>query len=159
MNNVTITGDLNHGINWLQENGKRYFQSALYRAANIIKTQAISNLSSALPASGYHNPKYSDTLLDAVRFTHTEGDEITVHTLGTRDSTSGTYRARFFESGSKADQRYQKSYKGIPLKKKRYLGKLPSLKYFSSAVSSEGSRAIQAMEQVVDNMVTNAQKQ
>ena len=159
MNDVTITGDLMKPISFLELHGKKFFQSALYRGANVIKTQAISNLSSALPAAGNHNPKYSDTLLDAVRFTHTEGDEITVHTLGTRDSTSGTYRARFFESGSKADQRYQKSYKGIPLKKKRYLGKLPSLKYFSSAVSSEGSRAIQAMEQVVDNMVTNAQKQ
>jgi hypothetical protein len=159
MNDVTITGDLNHGINWLQENGKRYFQSALYRAANIIKTQAISNLSSSLPASGNHNPKYNDTLQDAIRFTHTEGDEIIVHTMGTRESGSGTYRTRFFELGSKADQRYQKSFKGVPLKKKRYVGKLPSLKFFSSAVASEASKAIQSMEQVIDGMVTNAQKQ
>ena len=159
MNEVSITGDLNKSFDWLSVHGKGYFVRALVQAANIIKTQAKANLSSNLPAAGNHNPRYNDTLLDAIRNTHTEGDEITIHTLGTRNSGSGTYRTRFFENELKSGTRYQKTYKGIPLKKKRYLGRLKPLKFFSSAVSSVGERAIQSMQTVIDDLIDDAQKQ
>lgn len=156
MNEVQISGDLNKSIDWLQENGKTYFQRALYRGANVLKNQTRENLSSALPASGNPNPKYDDTLQDAIRNSHTEGDVITVHILGTRASGSGTYRTRFFENGTK--DRYQKTYKGVPLKKKRFIGRLKPLRFFSSAIASSESKVINAMSDVINTMMDDANK-
>lgn len=156
MKEVEISGNLNHSIDWLQENGKRYFQAALYAGASIIVKQAKSNLNSALPASTNRNPRFNDTLQDAIRFSHTEGDVITVHTLGTRQSGSGTYRTRFFENGTR--ERYQKTYAGIPLKKKRYIGKLKPLGFFNSAVVSTQSLVMDEMQKVIDRMIDKADK-
>ncbi len=48
---------------------------------------------------------YKDRLLDAVRISKVEahGDEVTtkVHVMGVRSAGSGTFRARFFEGGTK----------------------------------------------------------
>lgn len=157
MKEVEIKGDLLHSIEWLQLNGKRYFQAALYAGANVLVNQTKANLSSVLPKAANHNPKFIDTMMDAPRFSHTEGDVITVHVLGSRQSGSGTYRTRFFEDGTQ--DRYQKTFKGIPLKKKRWLGKLPALKFFSSAITSSQSQVNQAMIPIIERLMTNAQKQ
>lgn len=158
MNEIQIEGDINKSFDWLQNNAQEYFKKGLYAAANVIKEQARQNLSSNLPAANHQNPKYSDTLLDAIRNTSTQGDFIIVHTLGTRDSKSGTYRTRFFENELKAGTRYQKSYKGIPLKKKRFLGRLPALKFFSSAVTSKGEEATRVIENAVNRLIDEANK-
>lgn len=155
---VKIEGDLLYSFNWLEQNGQRYFKRALVRAANVIKEQARTNLSSALPAAENHNPKYNDVMADAIRNSRTEGDVITVHALGTPVSGSGTYRARFYEYGSKGNQRYQKSFRGVPLKKKRFLGTIPGLKFFSSAVTSTENQVYQTMEQVINEMIDTANK-
>lgn len=156
MNDLQITGDLNKSLEWLELNGPKYFKAALYSGASVLKEQTKENLSSALPASTHHNPKYSDTLMDAVRNSKTEGDVITVHILGTRNSTSGTYRTRFFEKGTK--KRYQKTYRGVKLKKKRYLGQLKPLNFFSSAIASSEAAVVAAMQKVMDNFMREAQK-
>ena len=148
---IQKTGDLTKSLSWLEENGPKFFKAALYAGAAVLKKTTKNNLSSALPAATHHNPRYSDTLMDAVRNSKTEGDVITVHILGTRQSTSGTYRTRFFEKGTK--RRYQKSYRGIKLKKKRYLGKLEPLNFFSSAISSSQGDIAQAMTNVMDNFM------
>ena len=158
MNDVTITGDLNHGLDWLQENGKRYFQAALYSGASVLKEQTKTNLTTMLPASTRQNPKYTDTLLDAIRNTHSEGDVVTVHILGSRASGSGTYRTRFFEKGTKQGTRYQKTRNGKPLRKKKFVGQPPALHFFSSAVESSEPRVIHAMEEIINNMMDEAQK-
>lgn len=157
MNEVKITGDLNVPLEFLEKNGKRYFQAALYSGANVLKTQTRSNLISQLPAAQNSNPNYSDTLVDAIRNTHTEGDVITVHILGTKEKTSGTYRTRFFEGGTK--DRYQKTYRGIPLKKKKYIGRIQPLNFFSSAIASSEAQIYNAMEGIINNLITNAEKQ
>ena len=157
-NNVTISGDLNHGLDWLQQNGKRYFQAALYSGASVLKEQTKTNLTTMLPAATRQNQKYHDTLLDAIRNTHSEGDEVKVHILGTRASGSGTYRTRFFEKGTKQGTRYQKTRNGKPLKKKKFVGQPPALHFFSTAVESSESQVINAMEGVINNMMNEAQK-
>jgi len=51
---------------------------------------------------------YKDRLLDAVRVSKVEahGDEVStkVHVMGVRSAGSGTFRARFFEGGTKERQ-------------------------------------------------------
>lgn len=158
MADVEVKGDLNFSLDWLEQNGKRYFQSALYRGADVLKKQAKANFSSSLPAATHQNPRYMDTLLDAIRNTHSEGDFVVVHTLGTPQSGSGTYRARFFEKGT--IDRYQKTYAGIPLKKKRFLGRIsPPLRFFSSAVTSTQSQVLAAMQQSIDFMIKKANEE
>lgn len=159
MNEVKIEGNLNKSISWLEDNGKRYFQRALYRGAGVLKDKTRQNLQSLLPASSNHNPKYTDTLQDAIRNTHTEGDVITIHILGTRDSGSGTYRTRFFEGGTKEGTRYQKTRNGKRLKKKKFVGRLGALGFFSSAVSSSGGEVMNAMQQAINEMMDEANKQ
>lgn len=98
------------------------------------RKQVIQNLKSSLPKAIKRNPKYNDRLVDAVKIrAKNDRDAETgviygvIHTMGTRKKGSGTFRTRFFEGGTK--ERYQKTYNGRPLKKKRYLGKLEP-KYF-----------------------------
>lgn len=159
MNNsgVKIVGDLNKSIDYLEYFGKEYFQKALRAGASVLKKQTRYNLSSALPKSSEHNPRFSDTLLDAIRNSKTEGDVITVHILGTRQKGSGTYRTRFFEGGTK--ERYQKTYRGVPLKKKRFLGRIKPLYFFSSAIVETENQIYEAMEPVINELITNAEKQ
>jgi HK97 gp10 family phage protein len=154
MKEIEIKGDINKSINWLETNAPRYFNAALYSGAAVIKDQARKNFVSSMPKSTIPNPKYNDLMVDAIRNTRSLGDEVTVHTMGTRATGSGTYRARFFEGGTK--DRYQKTYAGIPLKKKRYLGHVKPLHFFSSAVTSTQSLVIQAMNKVIDNLYKNA---
>ena len=124
-----------------------------------MKDKTRQNLQSVLPASSNHNPKYTDTLQDAIRNTHTEGDIITIHILGTRDSGSGTYRTRFFEGGTKSGTRYQKTRNGKRLKNKKFVGRLGALGFFSSAISSSGGEVMNAMQQAINEMMEDANKQ
>ena len=156
MNEVEIKGDLNWRIEKILRDVQKYAQAALYAGASVIKGATKSTFQSKLPAASQQNPKYSDTLLDAVRNSRTEGDVVTIHILGTRQSSSGTYRARFFENGTK--YRKQRTWRGKPLKKRRNLGKLPALRYFSSAVSSSETQAIAKMQEIINHLFENAYK-
>lgn len=56
-----------------------------------------------MPNASKRNPKYSDTLLDAIKVSVWEdnnGAYSKVHTMGSKKKTSGTFRARFFEGGT-----------------------------------------------------------
>ena len=65
-NEVQISGDILRGIGWLESEAPRYFKRALTRGAIVLKNKTRQNLQSVLPASSNHNPKYNDTLQDAI---------------------------------------------------------------------------------------------
>lgn len=78
-------------------------KKVLRKAANVVKKEAKSRLRQALPNASKRNPKYSDTLLDAIKVSVWEdnnGAYSKVHTMGSRKKTSGTFRAKFFEGGT-----------------------------------------------------------
>lgn len=78
-------------------------KKVLRKAGNVVKKDAKSKLRQALPNASKRNPKYSDTLLDAIKVSVWEdsnGAYSKVHTMGSRKKTSGTFRARFFEGGT-----------------------------------------------------------
>jgi hypothetical protein len=81
---------------------------------------------------------------------------VTVHTLGTRAKTSGTYRASFFEGGTR--KRYQKRYRGRPLEHKRYLGYIKPINFFMSAVTSASAQAMSEMEKILQEHIKNIQR-
>ena len=119
-------------------------RKALRTGAVTLKKQTQENLTSSL--STRNNPQwykgksitFNDDIEDAVRISkinngYGDGEEmsIKVHIMGTRDSGSGTYRARFLEKGTK--QRYAKTLKGKSLKKPRYIGRIAPKWFFRNA--------------------------
>lgn len=86
---------------------RKALRKGVQNAANKLRGETKKVFRSALPAARHRNTKYNDTLLDAVRRSkveETKRGEISakVHIMGTRNTGSGTFRARFFEKGTKA---------------------------------------------------------
>ena len=120
---------------------------ALYHAAYFLRDEIRRSFKSKLPKADQRNPRYSDTLLDAVGFSKVDGSSLTVNAMGNRKSSSGTYRARFFEAGTK--DRYQKTRNGIRLKKKKFIGKIKPTNFFNSAVQANRGMVASKMEEVI----------
>ena len=78
---------------------------AMRKGANYLKTEGRKTFRKKLPAASKQGSKYSDKLVDAIISTvYVQGSTTTsfkVHNAGTRKSESGTFRARFFEKGTK----------------------------------------------------------
>lgn len=120
---------------------------ALYHAAYFLRDEIRKSFKSKLPKADQRNPRYSDTLLDAVGFSKVDGASVNVNAMGNRKSTSGTYRARFFEAGTR--DRYQKRHNGIKLKKKKFIGNIKPTNFFSSAVQANCGMVASKMEEVI----------
>jgi len=127
---------------------------ALYKAAYFLREKLRESLVSAVPKATEHNPKYIDTLVDAVGFSKVDGATTIVNAMGTRKKGSGTYRTRFFEDGTV--KRYQKKRNGIKLKKKKYIGYIKPTNFFKSAVQANENAAVQLMEDVIGEYVEKA---
>ena len=124
---------------------------ALYKAGFFLRDKIRQQLLTNVPKANVKNPKYNDTLLDAIAFTHPDGASITVNALGNRKSGSGTFRTRFFEAGT--HNRFHKQQNGIKLKKKRAIGKITGNHFFSTAVNANESAVISIMEQVISKYI------
>ena len=149
---ISIThNDIDITIDTMKKEMPDVERSMLYAGAFLIKDKAKEEFVRKLPAATKSNPKYNDTLLDAIRLTKIDGGTITIHTLGSRDSSSGTYRARFFEGGTK--DRYQKTRNGNKLKKKKFIGKISPLNFFGTAVQTMEGQAFSTMQKILDNYI------
>ena len=135
---------------------RKALRSAIGSAATKLRGNTRKLFRSALPAAKRHNPKYNDTLLDAVKRSKVEeskNGEISakVHIMGTRSTGSGTFRARFFEKGTK-QRATRKGYNR---------GTIRPLAYFSTAnaaFQSEYDKTInEAIEKAV-NKINQAKK-
>ena len=153
MDNISlkITGSLLGPLEKLKEELPRAEKRALYRAAYFLRDKIRESLVSNIPKATSHNPKYTDTLVDAVGFTKVDGASLNINAMGNRKKGSGTYRTRFFENNTK--DRYQKTYRGIKLKKKRFLGHITGTHFFSSSVSQNESQAVNLMRDVISEYV------
>lgn len=151
---LKVTGTLRGPLEQMKKDLPKAEAHALYKAAYFLRDKIRQSLTTAIPKATQKNPKYNDTLVDAVGFTKVDGASLTVNAMGNRKTGSGTYRTRFFEEGTR--ERYQKTYKGIRLKKKKYIGKIGATKFFSSAVQANQNAAIQLMQQVIEKYVDTA---
>lgn len=109
---------------------------ALNKVAAQLQSQTKSNLAGMVKSDTGSKGKFSDRLSDGVIRRKAGGmyDEemsVIVHIMGTQASTSGTYRLRFLENGTK--ERYATKYKGAPLTKPRYTGAIKPMKFFKAA--------------------------
>ena len=146
-----ISGSLLGPLEEMQKELPRAEKRALYRAAYFLRDKIRQSLVSSIPKAETHSPKYSDTLIDAVGFTKVDGASLNINAMGNRKKGSGTYRTRFFENDTK--DRYQKTYRGIKLKKKRFLGHITGTHFFSNAVSQNESQAVNLMRDVISEYV------
>ena len=73
-------------------------------------------------------------MVDAVGFTRVDGASLTVNALGAGRPGSGAYRTRFFENGTV--ERFHKTRNGKPLKKKKSVGNITGVHFFSDAVNA-----------------------
>lgn len=85
---------------------RKALRSAVTTAASKLRGETRKVFRSVLPAAKSHSTKYNDTLLDAVKRSkveETKQGEISakVHIMGSRNTGSGTFRARFFEKGTR----------------------------------------------------------
>lgn len=127
---------------------------AIYRAAYFLRDKIRESLVTAVPKATQRNPKYIDTLVDAVGFSKVDGASTIVNAMGTRKKGSGTYRTRFFEDGTR--ERFHKKRNGIRLKKKKSIGKITGTNFFKSAVQANKSAAVQLMEDTIGEYVEKA---
>ena len=131
-----ISGSLLGPLEQMQKELPRAEKRALYRAAYFLRDKIRQSLVSSVPKAETHSPKYTS---------------ININAMGSRKKGSGTYRTRFFENDTK--DRYQKTYRGIKLKKKRFLGHITGTHFFSNAVSQNESQAVNLMRDVISEYV------
>lgn len=153
---LKIEGTLTAPLEELREELPRAERRALYRAAYFFRDKIRQSLSSAIPKATQSNPKYNDTLVDAVGFTKVDGASLNINAMGNRKKGSGTFRARFFEAGTK--DRYQKTRNGVKLQKKKYTGKISATWFFHKAVNANEAQAVKLMEDVISEYVNIAMK-
>lgn len=90
---------------------KRAVKGALAEGSKLLVKETKGELQSEVPNAVRPNPKYTDTLIDAVRWRiEKNGTTAKVHIMGSRASGSGTFRARFFERGTKTGNIKAKHY-------------------------------------------------
>lgn len=134
-------------LNELLKTASRAENAVLKAGANVMK----KHVKKALVATKldiYSTGKYNDRLIDALRVTKPRNGEIKVHILGTRKSGSGTFRLRFFESDK---TRYNKSFNGHPLNKRRKVGSLSKYNgFFAKGVNSSQSEMQTKMDMTLE---------
>ena len=153
MDNITlkITGNLLGPLEEMKRELPKAEKRALYAAGWFLRDKIRQSLVSSVPKATQPNPKYNDTLVDAVGFTRPDGASININAMGTNRKGSGAYRTRFFENDTR--DRYQKSYKGQKLKKKRFLGHITGTHFFRNAVEANQPAAIELMRGVISEFV------
>lgn len=153
---LSIRGSFKGNFDEIAKEMPNIEKRALYRAAYFLRDKIQQSLISAVPKATQKNPKYIDTLVDAVGFSRVDGASTTINAMGTRKTGSGTYRTRFFEEGTV--KRYHKKRNGIKLKKKKYIGFIKPTHFFSSAVNANKDAAVKLMEDVLTEYVDTAFK-
>lgn len=110
-------------LDFNQKEMRQALRGGITNAANQLRSGTKRNVRAMLPAARNYNPRFDDTMLDAVKrskIIETKKGEMStkVHIMGTRATGSGTYRLRFFEKGTR--ERYTRTghhYRGriVPL--------------------------------------------
>lgn len=141
--------ELEHKLDLISkyENIEKIEKKILKKGLSVIRTEARKQLRKALPAATKRNPMYDDTLSAGImQSVITEGDEVVgkVHIMGTRRSTSGTYRLRFFEGGTV--DRVKKS-------NSKSTGHIKPLNFFETARNMKESEALRVIDDEWDNEI------
>ena len=150
---MKIEGDLNWTIDRMFAELDDNLNGILQAGAAVIKEEAKRSLISAVPAATRPNPLYNDVMADAPLYGKVDNGTVKIHVLGSGKKGSGTFRARFFEGGTKV--RKQKTLNGRPLKKARTTGQIKPTHFFENAISSSEQNAYSVMEERLSQIIDN----
>lgn len=140
-------------------------RKALNTAAYIIKDKVQETFTNKMPAAGRpFNTKTptgrqvtskggykiirNDRLVDAVR--QSSATTMVTHVfMGSGESGSPLFISRMYNIGTK--KRYQKTYRRVKLKRKRYLGQLSGLDYWDPGIQAGQPEAINAVNRIFEH--------
>ena len=134
---------------------KKALTQGLRKASTKVRTAIRKELRKSVNGSNKVNPKFNDTLEQGVRTTNVkevDGNIITHVTISSNNKKgSGSYRLKFFDKGT--NERYAKTWKGKPLKKKRRLGRIKTYNFFQNGLNSSASDFNQTLETEINKAV------
>ena len=116
---------------------RRIERKSLSRTAGLLKRSVKQTFKKELPAATQTSEKYSDRLIDAIRSTvYEEQNEmmVKVHTMGSRNKDSGTFRSRFFAVGTR-----ERNSDG------HYRGSIKATNFFSKGIDAASGKAVQTL--------------
>lgn len=149
--------DIMNRLDGLTEVVHKSKMASLKKAGMVLKDAAMQGFTRT-GLKNDKNPNYTDRLSDGIRLSRPDeaNDSIKVHIMGVRSKGSGTFRLRFFETGTK--ERFQTSIKGIKLKKKKSVGQIPLGKYafFESSVRAASQNAADIYTQYLSQAIERA---
>lgn len=124
---------------------KTAFRKSIREALNILRKKAISNLKGVTTKIDKKD-QYNNTLRKGIQLkVYPEELEGIVHIMG-------NFKLKWFQNGTV--DRYAKRYKGKPMKRKRFTGKIDASKFFTNAKSQTESAVFNKLnERIQQNII------
>mgnify|MGYP003475672646 FL=1 len=124
---------------------KTAFRKSIREALNILRKKAIANLKGVTTKIDKKD-QYNNTLRKAIQLkVYPEDLEGIVHSMG-------NFKLKWFQNGTV--DRYAKKYRGKPMKRKRFTGKIDASKFFTNAKSQTESAVFNKLnERIQQNII------
>lgn len=124
---------------------KTAFRKSIREALNILRKKAIANLKGVTTKIDKKD-QYNNTLRKGIKLkVYPEELEGIVHIMG-------NFKLKWFQNGTV--DRYAKKYRGKPMKRKRFTGKIDASKFFTNAKSQTESAVFNKLnERIQQNII------
>ena len=124
---------------------KTAFRKSIREALNILRKKAIANLKGVTTKIDKKD-QYNNTLRKGIKLkVYPEDLEGIVHIMG-------NFKLKWFQNGTV--DRYAKKYRGKPMKRKRFTGKIDASKFFTNAKSQTESAVFNKLnERIQQNII------
>ena len=124
---------------------KTAFRKSIREALNILRKKAIANLKGVTTKIDKKD-QYNNTLRKGIQLkVYPEDLEGIVHIMG-------NFKLKWFQNGTV--DRYAKRYRGKPMKRKRFTGKIDASKFFTNAKSETESEVLNKLnERIQQNII------
>ena len=124
---------------------KTAFRKSIREALNILRKKAIANLKGVTTKIDKKD-QYNNTLRKGIQLkVYPEELEGIVHIMG-------NFKLKWFQNGTV--DRYAKKYRGKPMKRKRFTGKIDASKFFTNAKSETESAVFNKLnERIQQNII------
>mgnify|MGYP001771405020 FL=1 len=124
---------------------KTAFRKSIREALNILRKKAIANLKGVTTKIDKKD-QYNNTLRKGIQLkVYPEELEGIVHIMG-------NFKLKWFQNGTV--DRYAKRYRGKPMKRKRFTGKIDASKFFTNAKSQTESAVFNKLnERIQQNII------
>lgn len=123
---------------------KTAFRKSIREALNILRKKAIANLKGVTTKIDKKD-QYNNTLRKGIQLkVYPEDLEGIVHIMG-------NFKLKWFQNGTV--DRYAKRYRGKPMKRKRFTGKIEASKFFTNAKSQTESAVFNKLDERIQQNI------